>query len=963
MNIKILNNLCPQKTDLIYSSGEIVSHSTITSTVINTKSSFIISELAVKSFVTDWLKYAIKELMSKNIKADKRLKNDLQLFKQRKKSLFELNDYVKETVMLSGKYRILDVSEDLSYKTELNYLDLVNILMSEQKLKTKTGYSYKHLIDRFFIEQWSKGKLLYPLFINDKRRFQRKLDYELFLQEHNIPILKTLYDYAKAYDKFSLFKTSFNVLLATDWKYITDVKNEDLLKIKELIEVKSLNKAQKGWYKNSLNFIVYALIEAGRTDLKTPYEFVNKLYPKEILFYKKVDELVEKCPNYIPLKKDLIEYINYLDIKERLAKSTIAIKRSYLMAFLDYLIKYKCDCVLLQKTFDDMFNFAKEDNIVGYFKNTKGKKSVSAIKDVAVFLGYAGYLSPYIKKMLPREHKKIKETPRIPFSVDMIKDLIDILLNRPPLEPTKWSREKADISWWKHDVYPVMPMLILLHLYIPVRGSQIRNLCRKKSFLLNDEGKIEKIIINTDKNRNRDYLQEIPFVFNGLEIFNRFLKWHKEYYSNLPLFEYDKNSPFDKIEPLFIQPLSLKPIDKKVHFTYLKRVLCQYRIELTQKDKKNIYFVYFTEEGKRKFGKDFFETVEELNNATNEFIDKYVKTIYDIHTFRVTGVTRYLEAGLPINVVMMLTGHTSPNIMLNVYNKLTYKEKTDLLKSAELKIMFNNPEKLEENTKEFIEKEILPNFDEKTPDRLKNILDKNDLFTQKVKKNSNSKAVDAINEIIKISPLNWIPVTGGICPGVKCPEGREKKCSLCPYFITGLYFIDGVIFRANNAILNFYQKVEEYNLSNGNVKVDDLELLMEEIYGWYEILNQIQKNGKTDNENDYPVKKESFVGNCNVPSTLAYLENFYNAKALNTSPNIYGIKVLTIKAMKLALKEKDKSIEEIVKDENKAVDYIMSYYQKNKHSPKLLTEFLNKLGENVQNINNIYKIGYNTITD
>ena len=157
--------------------------------------------------------------------------------------------------------------------------------------------------------------------------------------------------------------------------------------------------------------------------------------------------------------------------------------------------------------------------------------------------------------------------------------------------------------------------------------------------------------------------------------------------------------------------------------------------------------------------------------------------------------------------------------------------------------------------------------------------------------------------------------------------------------------------------------MEEYNLSNGNVKVDDLELLMEEIYGWYEILNQIQKNGKTDNENDYPVKKESFVGNCNVPSTLAYLENFYNAKALNTSPNIYGIKVLTIKAMKLALKEKDKSIEEIVKDENKAVDYIMSYYQKNKHSPKLLTEFLNKLGENVQNINNIYKIGYNTITD
>lgn len=960
MNIKKIKGFSSLSGKIDFSKGIMADSSTISNISINNRNAFIVEETALDTLAVDWSRFSIKELMNKDIKTDKRLKEDLKLFKEGKISLIELNDFVKELVMLSGEYLILDIFEDGKYKIKLNYLDLINILLSNEKIKTKTGYSYKHLIDRFFIEQWAKGKLLYPLILNNKKRFQRKADFEFLMREYNIPVVNALYNYAKLYDKFPLFRNAFYILLATNWRYITNVKNEDLLKVKELIENSDLNTTQKKCYKNSLNFIVYALIESGRVDLKTPYEFTNELFPKELLFYKKVEELAGKCPNFYPLKKDFIEYIAYLDIKEQLAKSAIAIKRSHLITFIDYLIEKKCNCILQQKTLDNMFNFTKEDNLINYITKLKGKRSNAILKDVAVFLGYAGYLSPYIKKMLPKERRKIKETPRIPFSADMMRDLVDILINRPPFEPTKWSKEKADINWWRHDVYPVLPMMILLHLYIPVRGSQIRNLCRKNSFLLNNEGKIEKIVINTDKNRNRDYLQEIPFVFSGLEIFNDFLKWHKEYYSNLPLYEYDKNSPFGKIEPIFIQPLSLKPLDKKTHLIYLKRLLSQYRIELYGKGNKNIHFVYLTEEGKKKLSKEFFESVEELNSATNEFIDNYVKTIYDIHTFRVTGVTRYLEAGLPINVVMMLTGHTNPNIMLNVYNKLTNEDKKRLLKSAELQIMFDNPSKLTENTDEFIKKEILPNYDENNPDKLKSILSKNNLFTPEVKKSSKSTAkVNSIEDIAKISPLNWIPVAGGICPNVACPDGREKKCSLCPYFITGIYFIDGIIFRANNAVLNFYQKVEEYNFSKDNSKVDDLELLMEEIYGWYEILNEIQKEQNQSIEKNFPIQNKELVRAANIPNVLAYLENYYNAKILQTSPNVYGIKVLTIKALKLALQDKNTDIQDVITDEKKAVDYIMDYYQNIKHSPKLLTDFLRKIGENIQTINNFNNIGYN----
>ena len=959
MNIQIVYNYSPKLVQPNVIKGVIIESSQKSDIIINTSNKFILEDTILDSLATDWLSFAIKELMSKEINSDKRLKKDFDLFKAGKINILEINDYLKELIMLSGNYRIMDFCENNKIKMRLNYLDLINILTSKEKIKTRTAYSLKHLIDRFFIEQWAKGKLLYPLVLNERKKFHRKFDFEIFLKECNIPVLSALYNYAKLYNKVSLLKNTFYVLLSTNWRYLSDVKNEDILKIKEIVETKDINPAQKKYYKKNLNFIVYALIDAGRTDLKTPYEFTSSLFPKEFLFYKKVDELAEKCPNFYPLKKDFIEYITYLDIKEQLAKSTIAIKRSHLMIFIDYLIEKKCNCSLLQQVFDDMFNFMKNDNIINYITQLKGKRTNSIIKDIAIFLGYIGYLSPYIKKMIPKERKRIKETPRIPFSADMMKDLVDILINRPTFEPTKWSKEKADINWWKHDVYPVLPMMILLHLYLPLRGSQIRNLCRKNSFLLNNEGKIEKIIVNTDKNRHRDYLQEIPFVFEGLEILNDFLKWHKEYYPHLPLYEYDKNSPFKKIEPIFIQPLSLKPVDKKTHFLYLKRVLAQYRIELNNKGNKSIHFIYLTEEGKEKLNKDFFETIEELNNATNEFMDNYVKTIYDIHTFRVTGVTRYLEAGLPINVVMMLTGHTNPNIMLNVYNKLTNENKKKLLKSAELKIMFDNPSKLKENTEELIKKEILPHYDEKNPDKLKNILTKNNLFTQEVKKNSNSSVkINSIEEISKISPFNWIPVAGGICPNIVCPDGREKKCSLCPYFITGIYFIDGIIFRANNAVLNFYQKVEEYNLSKDKSKVDDLELLMEEIYGWYEILHKIQ-NENISNEGNMPVKKKEIAGIGNIPNVLAYLENCYNAKLLQTAPNIYGIKVLTIKAIKLALKNKDADLPKMINDEKKAVDYIMNYYQNIKQSPDLLTDFLRNIGEDIKRINKSNNIGYN----
>ncbi len=58
--------------------------------------------------------------------------------------------------------------------------------------------------------------------------------------------------------------------------------------------------------------------------------------------------------------------------------------------------------------------------------------------------------------------------------------------------------------------------MMLFGYYIPVRGEQVRNLCRRKDAFVIENGRVEKIIINTDKNLNRKNYQELPCVWEDL---------------------------------------------------------------------------------------------------------------------------------------------------------------------------------------------------------------------------------------------------------------------------------------------------------------------------------------------------------------------------------------------------------------------------------------------------------------
>ena len=121
---------------------------------------------------------------------------------------------------------------------------------------------------------------------------------------------------------------------------------------------------------------------------------------------------------------------------------------------------------------------------------------------------------------------------------------------------------------------------------------------------------------------------------------------------------------------------------------------------------------------------------------------------------------------------------------------MTRKEKIGKLTSAVKKIYFGEKKELLSNVQKLIDTE----FDPDNPENMDAVFEQNGLFSPYRKAASvPSKGLQQGTDIArKVHPTAWFPMIHGICPGVKCPDGREKRCSLCPYLITGRLFLEGV---------------------------------------------------------------------------------------------------------------------------------------------------------------------------
>ena len=580
------------------------------------------------------------------------------------------------------------------------------------------------------------------------------------------------------------------------------------------------------------------------------------------------------------------------------------------------------------------------------------------------FFTYCDIYSKFSEKNTPAFKRKTKREPhRDAMPKEMVSHIVEIIKNRPPNSSTKWSRDKADISWWKHDVYPVYPLMMLFGYFIPLRGGQIRWLCRDNSFILDSQNKIDLIVVNTDKNVNREYLQEIPCVWDDLQIFVPFLKWHKSYFKHLPKVKYqnDDNSPWEDVSPLMITPKGLKPISRQTHNEYHKRLLCQYQIEKIEEAKSRGDEDYPVVAW-RKDGAPFFQNIDELNNAKIQEM-KEINIAYDLHSLRVTGATRYLEAGLGLNSVMDLTGHRSSETLTRIYIRLTREEKEKSLRSAIDKIYFGDSSTLQQSTSQLLKGEFAKAYSQ-GEESLTKAFSNNKLKSFYRKDSINdigNKRESGIDIALNKHPSTCRPMIHGIGPSVKCPEGRENRCSLCPYLITGKLFINGVTHQLNNRFAAFQresielEKEQHENKYDNHAKMEGLETLLEEMLGWQDILSKISiditedcvDGGNPKSQTTALIKKQSknVFGIENIETELAYLKNAYGAEIIGAERDIFGIKLLTIKAMKVAAKMGDmKKLDSVSNDEKEALDLLMDFYTNTLENKEEINNFISSIG-------------------
>jgi site-specific recombinase XerD len=953
--------------------------------MINITDHFIIEESAYSTLGEDWLAFIQYTLKLAFKKEDTKFKTIRDAVKKRS-SLLAMNDKAKNLLGMGEDFSVIDIDVDKNNKLKitqlLGYDELIKIYFSKEKKKVH-GMAIRAIIDKFFGYQWGKQKLLYP--INKiPQSYQRPENWNEMVQESELAHILTVWFKQKVRSKGSSPKALFHrrqalnrVLSSTRW-YSPDQITEHELTLLRLAIREGAGDAKGGDESKRrtkefdillLNDLRYMLIDKGRDDIRKPRDIAREKRSQYFGEGSSVEERfewldIERYPNFIDLKEKAYDYLNRLKANG-LAVATINSKATAVNNFFRFLMeKFPFDEITVD-AIDEAFTPNSPKNLCSYFEEVRKSRNsaVGEMYKVIHFLIHCELYSAKARKNTPVVRSKTKRQPyRDAMPKEMVMHIIDILKHRPPNATTKWEREKADSSWWKHDVYPVYPMMMLFGYFIPLRGEQIRWLCREESFVFNAQGQIDTFVINTDKNVNRKYLQEIPCVWDDLQIFVPFLKWHKEYYKHLSKVKYhnDDNSRWEDVVPLMITPQVLRPMSKSTHMDYHKKLLCQYQLEKIEEAKEQGRSDYPVVAW-RKDGKAFFKDVEELNNASSTEMKK-IGVSYDIHSLRVTGATRYIQSGVGIKTVMELTGHTSPDTLIMVYVDLKREEKEKSLRSAVKKIYFGDKETLIESSNALIKGELTKAY-ETSKESLTATLDDNKLFSL-YRKGSASGIQQELHRGTEIAHLKhpsiWRPMIHGLCPSVKCPEGRENKCSLCPYLITGKLFTEGITHQLNNLFATFQREsvqVQEEKTKgyDNHAKSEFLESMLEEILGWQEILTKISEDIASEHSEDRPngkadIKKfkqkaMSVFGSEMISTELAYLKNAYNAELMGVEKDIFGMKVLTIKAMKIAAEMGDKELfDAIGQDESKTIDMLMQYYQKGVPHKEEVNKFISSIG-------------------
>lgn len=688
------------------------------------------------------------------------------------------------------------------------------------------------------------------------------------------PIIQEMFIYKGKNKNFTL-NSGIKVFLFTSFKSIEAIRETDLLELQKLLESFYASKESTTGYNLMLFFRRF--ISFHSQNVKTIFQYKqdkNKVQKKSIFEFR-----YTSTNNQIQFDKISIDVIKYLKKKKKIdkvVKETLKEKLSYINKFLIYLEEKK-DFTYTNKYLTNIFDYPDKEGtfqqlIESSTKLSEEQKS-NIINSVFEFIHSIKRGICFPKSNKPKGLRGKAGSGKIRKVLDdTVYDLIlDIVKNDPPHSPFSWQNKRADISWWKHRVYPALPLMIYLQLLIPLRGAQIRNLNKDKFIVTNHSGETIGFYINTDKNKSRKKKFIVPNIWRSeMDIFDSYIKWHEEYFPNPRLYKYNNedNQVHEDFIPLFYAKNETTPVPPSTHMNYWKRVLIKAQITLNKNNPNKKYTLIFS-----KNEIDFFKNEEELNKADDSFLFKNYRAQFDIHSLRKTGTTRYIRMGFPISIVQKLTGHETIDTLLNIYVDLEQEDVIEKLKDTKLHKIVKNSQ----DCKKIIDDRLSKH---ETIDKNK-LLEQGLFFPDRIHTES-SKTIEYL--ISNFKPLNY-----GICTRDICPIGIENKCSLCPHLATGYEFIFGISLQVELKFMNLVwlsntiveNRKSKKNHENATLR-QELKVVTEEFMGWIDIIENINsQNLETSNPlKNNNIEIESIIKYSVSKMTIAYAKTYLKSKKL-----------------------------------------------------------------------------------
>lgn len=550
----------------------------------------------------------------------------------------------------------------------------------------------------------------------------------------------------------------------------------------------------------------------------------------------------------------------------------------------------------------------------------------------------------------------------------IVQKMKEICLLRPIKDDyyTSTFLDKSQYTWPHfHKTEPQLPVMLFIHLSLPWRKEHSISMDRDNFFKKDHSNHIIEVQVTTDKNQENNFYIEreyfeyaISFTDNNgqeydtLAIIDDMIRYAKDSFPDLKALYRKGNTTWGKIKPILCKNTGKGFIPSGVFDGYYYKTLLKALEELNYTPEQIPYFIQISNDGKKKIS-NYSEIYSSVETLTLQQVSTCLNSEYfSPHSIRKYNITYLVSNKKSLEFILKLSGHRALSTVLQIYIDYDMLARLNVSENIKTAITdnFRNLSKLDSH-------QIIENYKKYNSLNIKEIkekLSKENLFFSPyiLEKNGMLKPNDE-DDLEILIPVFWEGLAMGICTNAyDCEAGKNHACSVCPFFLTGITFVDRInakIMELSSKILEHYKIInkhlEDENLSGKEAILyeEKVQLNLAELEGYAAIINkinnivysQLEVTTSSDEKHNLPVRHDfSLIKYQHIPHLAAQLEIYkYSQKHLDHNLEIeHSVEILYTKIMELiilgeipsepfmhSINYKEKSIDiflELVKDDH-----------------------------------------------